>query len=273
MALVLVLLVVAPPIGAAQTTLLVRVGEAPRALDHAVAEALRDQLGGGVRRVELTLEELALAAGCEVDAPASEPCVRTIAAAAGATLVALERVHRAGPTWRVEVDVRRADGTHLSTLRAACEDETSCAERIRGGQDEIDEADDLSPRRVASASRRAEDDTERPGAVAPSRSASMEIVPLVVFGGATLLGLSAIVAGGISLQASQDAAALGVLRTESQVDRAHALESEASIALAVGIVLASCGAGLAAVGGGLLALHAGPSLEVGLGPRGLVVRF
>lgn len=285
-ALALVLIFGLPSVGAAQSTLLVHVGEPPPALDHAIEEALRDQLGGGVRRVQLTLDELALAAGCDLDEATSESCVRTIAAAAGASLVALERARRVGAEWRVQIDVRRADGTHLSTLRAACEDEASCAESLRATLEASDPDDgwlsptppispDLSPARVASEPSRGASAHEEGDAPPPpaSHHASLGVFPLVIFGGATLLGLAAIVSGGIGLQASHDAAALGVLRSREQVDRERGLESEANIALAVGIVLASCGAGLAAVGGALTAAHAGPSVQVGLGPRGLLVWF
>lgn len=274
-----------PTLVAAQTTLLVRVGEPSCTLDHAIEDALRDQLGGGVRSIELSLDELALAAGCELDAAASEACVRTIAAAAGATLVALERVTRVGSEWQVQIDVRRADGTHLSTLRAGCEDEASCSEGLRAsatdGRDasrevrEEDRTSDLLPRHVAAGARdlTATTDAPIPDPEPPTRRASLGVFPLVIFGGAALLGLGSIVAGGIAAQSSHDAAALGVLRSEEQVDHERALENEANIALAVGIVLASCGAGLAAVGGALTAMHTGPSLQVGLGPRGLTVRF
>ena len=291
-ALALVLIFGVPCSGAAQTTLLVHVGQTPRALDRAVEEALRDQLGGGVRHVELSLDELALAAGCDLDDASSDLCVRTIASAAGATLIALEHVTRVGSEWHVVLDVRRADGTHLSTLRAGCEDEPSCAEGLRasaGGADrpvEVDEAagparasgstaGELSPHRVAASTTRGAEpqDPRDTGAEGAREGPSLGLFPLVIFGGATLLGLASVIAGGVALEASHDAAVLGVLRSEEQVDRERSLENEANIALAVGIVLASCGAGLAAVGGALSALHTGPTLEVGLGPRGLVVRF
>jgi hypothetical protein len=88
----------------AQVTLLVR-DDASLALDAATGadEALRSARGGSVRRLDSSLEEMALAVGCP-DAPQEPACVAMIASAAHAQSVAIEQVSRRATGWRVTLE-------------------------------------------------------------------------------------------------------------------------------------------------------------------------
>jgi hypothetical protein len=274
--LTLLLLCVCPASAAAQTLVVRTSAEAHPAIEGAVEDGLRESLGASVRRVDSPLDELALAAGCTEADPGSAQCIATIARAAGVRLVAIERLTREGAEWRVSIDLRRADGTQVSVLTALCDDASCAAEAMAGASGGPEEA----PSSHDAATRASTDDRQLPDA-APSSSSteipptshSIAVIPHVLFIGATLLGVTSAVLGGLSIAAADEATHMGTLRNTTQVDHEHALEEQSAVMLGVGIALATCGAGLAIAGVFTLADDHGPRLRVGVGNVGLTVSF
>lgn len=269
---------------AAQATLVVRDGgESNRAVEVSVDDALRDTMGGSVRHAE-SLDDLALAAGCAAQATAPE-CVATIADAANARLVAIEHLARDGAEWRVTMDLRRADGTHVRDIALRCDDASSCASALQlelGEGTEPQDMVEVETHSVVTEEHRISaprdepthetTSTRLPAEPTPATH-SIPIVPNALFAGAALLGVGAIVAGGISVAAGTSATNLGVLRSQPQVDQEHALESQSTAALGVGIGMAVLGAGALAAGIITLGNHDGPSVRIGLLDVGLSVSF
>ena len=266
--------VVAPSLARAQLTLVVRdSAELHAGVEAAMEDALRDAVGGSVRRVDSPLDELALVAGCATASASDALCVATIARAANARLVAIEHVSRDGSGWSASIDLRRADGTQVSVLRARCDD-ASCVSTLEG--------DDPEPVVVVAheAPRVHEAETSSVLVTSPTPAAeptgpprAIAIVPGSLFASAVLLGVGSLVAGTVSGVAASDAAHLGMLRNAAQVDHERALEDQSMVALGVGIALASCGAGLAIAGALTLGGQDGPRLRIGVLDVGLTVSF
>lgn len=287
----LVLALAPPGVGAAQATLVVPVEPEPsRGLEAVVDDVLRDHLDGSVRRVDLSMDDLALAAGCRASALEPE-CVEAIAAAAGVRIVALERISRDAGRWRIVLDLRRADGTRIRAVSAPCDAPDACGAALAAAFG--DEAREVAePREVgvtasAPASTRAavtpapRGDRARAAAVPmtdpvpaaldvpatpadPDRRgpSSTAIMGGLLFGGAAILGVGAAIAGGLALDFAGDAAGLGQLETEREVDRVRSLEDRSAVSLGVGIALCVAGAALAIAGTVTVTGGAGPVARV-----------
>lgn len=306
------LLGVWPRVAIAQATLVVRAGDEPsRAVEAAIDDALCDTLGGSVRRVESSMDELALAAGCE--GPAAEPeCVATIARAASVRILALERIVREADAWRIALDLRRADGTRIRELRIRCADGPACATALDDGfavrtSEEfgnsplaVGPAPDTathatSATRVTPASetsarsdhvRRAIVASEptheaatstlvsRPDiALGPDGSSSDRWPAHALLGSAVVAAVGAATSGGLALGYAGEVSGLGRLRTEADVDRAHALDDQSVVALGVGIGFALVGAGLSIAGTVVLTAERGAGPRITASPLALTVTF
>lgn len=299
-------LLLSPALASAQVTLVVRAGGDPsRAVEAAVDEALRETLGGSVRRVDSSMDDLALAAGCPAPAVESE-CVARVAAAAGVRIVALERFARDGEAWAVSLDLRHADGSRIRRLDARCASELACADALTAGFETREPAPEPGvtiEATTSAASTPYEPDADaargapspglvarpdgdgRPpgaapsaalgdGALGPGGRATIPIVPNVLFASATLVGVGAAVSGALAITFANDAAALGARRRGAESERAAALHDQSAAALGLGIALTVLGAGFAVAGAITLVegrAAAGP--RVTLSPVSLTVVF
>jgi cell division septation protein DedD len=259
-----------PRVATAQLTLVIRdQPDAHPAVETAVEDALRESVGGSFRRLESPLDDLALAAGCEPGGATEAECIASLARAGDARLVAIEHLRRDGAEWSVRIDLRRADGTHLSTLVARCDD-ASCAPQPAASRPEAP---------TVAASTPAPSEPEPPPTLAASTPSpehaprSLAIVPHVLFFGAVLFGIGSFVAGAVSLSSANEATSLGALHTTAQLDEVHAAEEQRDVSLGVGIALAVCGAGLAVAGAITVADDGGPRLRIGLSGAQLSVSF
>jgi hypothetical protein len=276
-------LAAAPSTAAAQVTLVIRAGAHPHArVDGVVDDRLRDRLGGMIRHVDASLDELALAAGCD---PSSDvegaSCIATIASAAGARLVAIERIAHRGTEWRFDVDVRSADGTPVTTIGARCDEPGACGEGI----DDPAPADDAharppipsthahaAPPRVESTVA-ATPDGASTATTAPRVGHFVSVVPCALFAGAVLLGIGSFVAGGLALDSYRSAIASNTGGGPSATTRQHALEDQSAIELGTGIALAGVGAILAVAGIITFVGRDGPRLQIGANGIALSVNF
>jgi hypothetical protein len=265
------ILATSSPAGA-QTTLLLRDDEGGAiATESGIDEGLRDSLGGSVRRLEPSLEDLALAAGCETE-PSEPSCVARVAAAAGATLVVVERGSSGPSGWRIRLEVRRgSDGAHLRSLDLHCASADDCREAVVAALDETEPEEVPAEVATVSTVSSAAIDTQREsafseprGAVAVERASTVAppsaeraqrhdahevpVLPNVLFASSVAASLGAMVAGGIALGADQDARAAGIVRRRDEADHIVGLESTRDLSLGVGTGLAIAGACLAAAG-------------------------
>ncbi len=274
---VLVVLAAAPAIARAQSTLVVRrAAQAHPTIEAAMDEVLRGELGSSARRVEISLSDLALAAGCDgaIDGP---DCIAAIARAASADLVAVEHVRQEGDTFHVRIVLYGADGQRLRALAAEClpgHCESALATAVHGGgedpmepapaRDETEPASSTeeagatavasAPRggsaRVVATDRGADGsaevaaDREPP----PARSDFEVRASTVFYTGSAITGLGAIISGIVASDASSRAAGLGVVRTREDADTLVAAEQTRDGALITGVALAIAGAGLAVTG-------------------------
>lgn len=252
-----------PTSARAQVTLVLRAGGEPsRAIEVAMDDTLRDVLGGSVRRVDPTLDELALAAGCAVPA-AEAPCVATVAHAASARAVALASASREVDEWHVTLDLRRADGTRIRDLSVRCADATECRDALAtafGGGIPAEPSDVASPapttrprvRRTAAPAPSAPEPAALDPVLEPAplvaATAETPVAAFVLLGSAGLAGVGAAIAGGLAVSYAGDAAALGIVQSEPDVGAVHGLGDAHAIALGTGIALALTGAGLAVAG-------------------------
>ncbi len=273
---------------AAQLTVLLRDDDGfGRGAESGIAEGLRDGLGGSVRRLEASLADLALAAGCEGD-PRDSSCIVRMAAAANAQLVVVERVTNTDPGWRIELDLRRgSDGARLRSIHLECASTIDCGGDLAAA---LGEPEGGATHTVAAAPGRATEPTPvaattpqahpapEPDAARSSRSeaapSSIPVIPSVLFGSAVVLGIGAIVAGAIGGQAAHDAHDAGLVTRRDQVDRLVGLETSRDVSFGIGAALAGVGACLAI--GGVLTMtmlaggdaHAEPSVRVAGGTDG-----
>jgi hypothetical protein len=273
---VIIALISAPAQAGAQTTLVVRrAAQAHPTIEAAVDEVLRTEFGSSARRVEISLGDLALAAGCgeEIDRP---DCMASIARAASADLVAVEHVRREGEVYQVHVVLYGSAGERLRTLDAECVPghcEGALATAVHGRDPAIvnevppNEPSEVTPSSgediaVGTSSARTWEPrtTARPaggsGATSsvavsaapdePSSDNHIEIrASTVMYTGAAITGLGAIISGIVSADASSRAADLGVVRTRAGADTLIAAEQTRDGALVTGVALAIAGAGLA----------------------------
>jgi len=277
---VIVALISAPGTSQAQTTLVVRrAAQAHPTIEAAVDEVLRTEFGSSARRVEISLGDLALAAGCggEIDRP---DCMAAIARAASADLVAVEHVRREGGVYQVHVVLYGSSGERLRTLDAECVpghcegalatavhgrdldlmDEVPATEpsEVTPSSDEVitvastSSARTWEPRTTARPARSSASDTSSLAAsTAPDGPSDGDIeirASTVMYTGAAITGLGAIISGIVSADASSRAADLGVVRTLAGADTLIAAEQTRDGALVTGVVLAIAGAGLAVTG-------------------------
>lgn len=261
-----------PQVVRAQTTLVVRgAAQAHPTIEEALDEVLRAELGSSARRVEISLADLALAAGCG-DAIESPECMAAVARAAGADLVAVEHVRSEGDAFQVRITLYGSSGERLRTLDAECMPGHCRSALATAVHSREADAMDASPTEPPHATSPDEDVTL---AVAPASSArsprtatpepaaaavtpppttdqgdgDLEIhASTVMYTGAAITGLGAIISGIVSADASSRAAGLGVVRTRADADTLIAAEQARDGALVTGVALAIAGAGLAVTG-------------------------
>jgi hypothetical protein len=285
------LVVLATPASvAAQVTILVpEAAVAARDVDAGIAQGMREGLGASVRRVDPSLEDLALAAGCEGD-PSEPSCIAEIAHASGARLVALERVWRGPHGYRVEIELRRAsDGSAIRSFRVECGSSRECGRAVLAVLESEPEADapDATVQPVAlGPSHRAPiaeplalaidvaPPAPPPPVEAPSRDRGprsrheIPVAPNVVFALSVATSLGAMIAGGVGvgmLMARDSVVTLGTELPE-QTARISALDANRDLALGLGTAFALAGACLAVSGAIAMALlpHAPSDARAGI---------
>ncbi len=235
--------------------------DAAAEIEPGISEGMRDGLGASVRRIALSLEDLALAAGCAAT-PRAPSCIARIAAAADARLLAIERVSRHASEYVVEVELRRgADGSTIRVVRLECASSVGCRgrldaalgneepERVRAPQPHVELASVTleidEPPRIEERHTRGDSPLGHPVPLAPS----------LLLGTSAVLGLGALVAGGVAIGLEQ---ARGISSSDTvgtaQAQQLAALRTSSDWALGLGTAFASVGACLAVAGTLLLAL-------------------
>lgn len=269
-----------PWIASAQMTLLIRDDPSVRLdADTGADEALR-AAGGSVRRLEASLEDMALAAGC-TDAPESPPCIVSIATAAQAHAVVVERTSAAPVGWRVALDVRSASsGARLRTIEVSCASRTECVAALAAAL-EPRHPPSAEPPRPASTASRPTATSEVVGVTAPISTTTavsprdtsarrveppvprrgIPVISQVLFVSAAVVSVGAMIAGGIGLQQAHDAWGLGIVTTPDMADRAAALEMSRDWAVGFGTALAMASACLASVGVVMMLVEPSPRPE------------
>ena len=282
-----------PAIAAGQVTLVVRAGGAlDRQREPAIDAALRESTRGSVRRVDSTMEELALAAGCPETAT-DAPCVTTIARVAQVHIVALQHLSHEGSGWRVRIALRGDDGSRLREVSVECDDATDCTSILSSAlsaapgdvgvmpREPLPVAPPVEPapstlrtEHTATVVRAGPEEVAAPppgiepplGAPAPVGSRPWPLVPTVLFAAGTGLTLGACIAGAFTLAYASDVASLGPLSTRAEVDRAWSVEDQSNVSLGFGIALATAAIGLAVAGALTLILGRGPPASAGSWP-------
>jgi hypothetical protein len=232
--------VAAPSAALAQTTLVVRGdGRSHASIAVAADDALFDATGSSAHRVEVTLEDLALAAGCTGEA--TDPaCIAAIAAAAHVDLVAIEYLREEGETHVVHTDLRDRHGARLRFVDARC----------AAGRCRFFDAEDA--REASRAAARPEPpipevtplDTED-----PPETSQVEIrVSTLLFAGATLASIGALVAGVVGLNALGRADVFRQSDRMRDLERLAAAEEQRDVALGTATAFTVVGAALALTG-------------------------
>lgn len=259
---VLLALIAEPGSAWAQTTLVVRADTSPHdAVASAVDEALRESVGGSARRVEPTLEELALAAGC-LSGDEEPECIAAIAEAGSARLVAIEHVSTSPTGVTVRVDLRRGrDGSRLRSLVVVCPagecgDALLVAMGRPAGEPALVTVGNETSVALVSPVERSGSGSPAAGATrsttTPSTEARVEhgtggppLARTLLFGGAALASVGATIAGALAVDYAAQATRLGRVDTRREADQLVERESSRDVSLAVATVFASVGAGLA----------------------------
>lgn len=232
--------VAAPTATSAQTTLVVRGdGRSHASVAVAADDALFDATGSSAHRVEVTLEDLALAAGCTTEA--TDPaCIAAIAEAAHVDLVAIEYLRQEGDTQVVHTDLRDRHGARLRFVDARC-----AAGRCRF----FDAAD---AREGSRATTRADAPPAESGEVVaptPETGTEWEIrVSTILFGVATLASIGALTAGIVGLDASGRADIFRQSDRMRDQPRLAAAEEQRDVAFGTATAFTVAGAALAVVG-------------------------
>lgn len=256
---------VLPARAVAQVTLLVSEGAAtPLDVEPGIADGLRQGLGVSVRRVEPSLDDLALAAGC-MGSPRAPACIARIAHASGARLVAVERVSHGPRGYRVEVELRRGeDGRSLRTLRLRCASSAECGDAVLGalegdfraalGNDPVASAAIAARDGARSTGRRGTTDLVEPRveAVQPDRPSqvrrSVPMVSQVLFAASIASSLGAMIGWSVGVGVQQSRDTVAGIRTSDQSQRLSELDTSRDWAIGVGTAFALVGACLAAAG-------------------------
>jgi hypothetical protein len=243
-ALVVLAVVLSSAPASAQLTLLLRADDAlAPAVEPGIDEALRDGVGGSVRRLEPSLDDIALAAGCEGD-PAGSLCIARVASAAGAQLVVIERVVRGGPSFRVDLVLHGgADGTRLRTIHLDCASPTGCAEDVAAALGTSTERFTATHAGRVEAAR-----APAPARVVARADHDAPLGPNLLFASAFAASVVAIIAGAIGVQAAGDGADLGAHARRDQIGRELSLASTRDWALGTAATFAGAGACLAVAG-------------------------
>lgn len=238
---------------AAQTTLVVRGdGRSHAALASAADGAMRDATGARVHRVEVTLDELALAAGC-TGLPAEPACVSAILVAAGAAFLAVEYLRTTDEGEVLRVELWSPSGERMRTVDARCAG-AACGPALERAWDG---APASRGRRSLDASLVLSTPTDP-----PPRGLSLRTSTLF-FGGAALAGVGAIVAGAFAVDAS---ARVGRLTSDRRPDAGQLTVAltQRDVATAVSVGFACVGAGLAVTA--LVLLLSDSNVEVAMIP-------
>ena len=240
LALVSVVVMFAAPVAAQSSShvvLLVRV-HAPSASsidgEEARTDAVRELTGAPVRRIDVTLDDLAIAADCAT--PADEAsCLARVAAAGRVGVVAIER--GCGEREACTVTLYSAEGTRLRSITLAeepppepvgMEPEPLATERTGG------------TRTVAG--------NEPPVARGEERRPFRFGVHHGLYAGAIASSFGAFVCGGLAVDAGNRAASLGVVRDSRGVDTLVALDEQRTVTLVLASAFAITGAALAVAG-------------------------
>ncbi len=244
-------------------------------LEPAIDEALRAAMPGQVRRVEVALEELALAAGCGASAR-DRGCVAAVAYAGGADELVLQRLTREDVGWLVRLEVRGSDGSVRREVRVHCEEPFACgafldmalarAPVADSAEPSIELAADARPaspslarsaRRVAAplpslvdrgsprrAPARATVSSSSPAARMPVEL-RLPALPIFLLVGSTISNVGALLSGSLILIGQADSARQGGRVTQLERDQARVADGQRDRLLALGTVLALQGVGLA----------------------------
>lgn len=239
LALVSVVVMIAAPVAAQSSShvvLLVRVHEPSASSvddEEARTDAVRELTGAPVRRIDVTLDDLAIAADCTT--PADEaPCLARIAAAGNVGVVAIER--GCGAEEACSVTLHAADGTRLRQLSLA-DEQPEPAAATTSQSAPATQPERSAPRAIASVEE------------APRRRRGFQLeVHHGLYAGAIVSSFGAFVCGGLAIDAGQRAASLGVVRDSRGVDTLVSLDEQRTITLVLASAFAVTGAALAVTG-------------------------
>jgi hypothetical protein len=198
--------------------------------------AVRDVTGAPVRRIDVTLEDLAIAADCTT--PAHEaPCLARVAAAGHVGIVAIER--GCGEREGCTVTLHGADGTRLRALTLA---EEPLPEPVASEPQPLSATERRGTQRVVVSTVGEPQTRERPP------RAFRFGVHHGLYAGAIVSSFGAFVCGGLAIDAGQRWASIGVVRDSRGVDTLVALEEQRTITLVLASAFAITGAALAVAG-------------------------
>ncbi|MBN8613849.1 MAG: hypothetical protein J0L92_24850 [Deltaproteobacteria bacterium] len=197
--------------------------------------AVRDVTGAPVRRIDVTLDDLAIAADCTT--PAHEaPCLARVAAAGHVGIVAIER--GCGEREACTVTLHAADGTRLRALTLA---EAPPPEPVASEPEPLTRSERSGTRPVVSTV--VEPDTRE-----RSRRSFRFGMHHGLYAGAIVSSFGAFVCGGLAIDAGQRWASIGVVRDSRGVDTLVALEEQRTVTLVLASAFAVTGAALAVAG-------------------------
>jgi len=262
MLLVVAVLSVASP-AAAQSALIVRSdGVTSPPIEAAIDAALRDASSASLRRIDSSLEELALASGCALP-HTQDSCLGGLATAANTEELWLQHLSRADAGWRVQIEVHGRDGAHVWSLDARCDEPAACqallATRLHARR--RTDAADATPNEafrtrsgVRSERTRATPELLHPTSTRTAReSRHDDVLPSVLFVSGAVVGSGAIVAGTLAFTLGPQ-----VSPGDERRDRASLPMSPAEVGLAIGATLGTLAVALAFAGGLYLVLPQGP---------------
>lgn len=262
---------------AAQSALIVRSGGTTSTpIEAAIDAALREDSRGSLRRIDTSLEDLALASGC-AQPHTQDACLGRLAMAANIEELWIQHLSRAAAGWRIQLEVRGRDGARVWSIDVPCEEPTACAAllatrlRDRRGTGAADatpsEAFGTRSGRVRSERARAPEPLHLASTRTSRERRTDDVLPPVLFASGSVVGSGAIVAGVLAITlAGQEAPGDG------RRGREAAPMSSGDVAVGVGATLGTLAVALVFAGGVCLALPQG-SRTLALTRDGVALAF